>query len=158
MRSTTRSGTPKSPIMPRSSLLLTVALTLAAGCGITYPDVSSEPRPAVIDPGAPDAPQVVVPQEARVGVPFTVRVTTYGDGCVDKGFTEVAAGPSEADVRPYDFHPTDQNAACTRELRSHLHEASVRLEQPGTGTVRVHGRRMSDGEPVVVTRTVTITL
>jgi len=145
--------------MTRRGLLLAVAaLTLAAGCGITYADYGSEPRPAVIDLGAPDAPQVVVPREVRVGVPFTVRVTTFGGGCVDKGFTEVAAGASEADVRPYDFHPTDENAPCTRELRSHLHEASVRLEQPGTGTVRVHGRRMRDGEPVTVTRAITITL
>ena len=147
----------RNPIMTMRSLLLAAALTLAAGCGITYADFDSEPRPGVIDLGAPDAPQVVVPQEVRAGVPFTVRVTTFGGGCVDKGFTEVTAGAGEADVRPYDFHPTDENAVCTRELRSHLHEATVRLEQPGTGTVRVHGVRMRDNEPVTVARTITIT-
>ncbi len=97
-----------------------------------------------------------MPQSVRIGERFTVEVTTYGGGCTSKGHTQVSVNGREVDVRPYDLHPTREDAACTRELRTHRHEATVWLEEPGTGTVRVHGRRMPDDAPVTVTRTLTV--
>jgi hypothetical protein len=144
-------------LRPAFRSILLAAAVLAAACNVTDADFRDRPLPAIIDPGSPAAPQVVVPREVRAGEVFTVRVTTFGGGCVNKGYTESAADDRGVDVRPYDFFPNDENAPCTRALRAHLHEAAVRMETPGPGVVRIHGRRMSDGEPVTVTRDVTIT-
>lgn len=139
-----------------SRLLLFAALPLA-GCGITDSDSGDRPLPAIIEMGSPTAPEVVVPTEVRAGELFTVQVTTYGGGCTTKSHTESVAQERVVDVYPFDFFPADENTACTRELRTFHHQVEVRLELPGTATVRVHGRRMTDFEPVVVTRSVTVT-
>lgn len=141
----------------RISRLLLLAALPVAGCNITDSDFRERPDAAIIDMGPPSSPQVVVPTEVRAGELFTVRVTTYGDGCVRKGYVQTSATARELDVRPFDYFPSDDGRACTRELRSYEHEVSVRMETPGAGVVRVHGRRMTDFEPVIVTRNVTVT-
>lgn len=139
------------------TFLLGAALPLLAGCNIVETDFDQRLLPAFIEMAPSDPPQVEVPQSVRTGERFTVRVTTYGGGCVSKGSTQVNVTGRQVDVSPFDFYRIDENAACTRELRMHVHEASVWIEEPGTATVTVHGRRLPNDETVTVARTLTVT-
>ena len=143
------------PLVRRIALV--AALALPAGCDALGPGFNYDVRPSILEAGPEDAPQVTVPAQVRAGEEFTVAVVTYGDGCSDRGNTESAAQRARVDVYPFDVYPKGENVACTRELRLHRHEVVVRLEQPGTGTVRVHGRRLPGGEAVTATRTLTVT-
>lgn len=140
------------------TLLLAAALPLLAGCDIVETDFDEQVLPGVLEMDVSTPAQVELPTSVRVGDRFTVRVTTYGGGCTRKGDTQVSVSGSQVEVRPYDFHPrAGEDAGCTRDIRMHLHEASVWLEQPGPATVIVHGRRMPADETVTVTRTLTVT-
>lgn len=139
------------------TLLLLAALPLASACDIVETDFDQRVLPAVIDMNAANPPVIELPQSVRVGERFTVRVTTYGGGCTSRGNMQVSVIGLQVELRPYDVYPADEDEACTRELRTHLHQASVWLEEPGTATVNVHGRRMPEDEPVTVTRTLTVT-
>ena len=139
------------------TLLLLAPLPLALACDVVETDFDRRLLPAVIDLDAAHPPQVELPQSVRVGERFTVRITTYGSGCSSKGTTQVSVTGLQVELSPYDSYPTAEDAACTRELRTHLHQVQVWVEEPGTATVSVHGRRMPDGEPATVARTLTVT-
>jgi hypothetical protein len=140
------------------TFLLAATLPLLAGCDIVETDFDQRLLPAFIEMGPSDPPRVELPQSVRVGERFTVRVTTYGDGCSSKGSTQVNVTGPEVQVSPYDFYRITEGEGCTRELRMHVHEASVWLEEPGAATITVHGRRLPDDETVTVTRTLTVTV
>jgi hypothetical protein len=152
---------PSTDVNPRMKLrtfVLLAALPLTSGCsGIVATDFDQRLLPAFIEMGPSDPPLVEVPQSVRVGERFTVQVTTYGDGCTSKGSTQVNVTGREVQVSPYDFYRITEGGACTRELRLHVHQASVWIEEPGTATVSVQGRRLPDDQTVTVTRTLTVT-
>jgi hypothetical protein len=131
-------------------LTLAGAAALLAGCSVLDP-VGGE-QPGIIDPSSPGT--VTLPATAQRGEPFTVTVITHGGGCLSQGPTRVSIRGTTAEVRPYDVHSGGN--VCPADVQLYEHTAALRFDQPGTATVRVHGRGMPDGEMVVITRTVTI--
>jgi len=73
-----------------------------------------------------------------VGSTVHVAVSSYGNGCVSKGSTEVHISGRTADVRPYDVRRRAR--ACESILRTFHHEATIPFAGSGPVTVRVHGR------------------
>jgi hypothetical protein len=137
-------------------LLACTALFATAAC----PRVSGvserwEARPAIIVDNQ-DA-RIVLPARVRAGEEFQVQVTTYGGGCHRQGRTEVVVSQS---ARSADLYPRDQlNVAaevCTQQLKMFTHSAAVRIDQPGTAQIRVHGLKLQNEEPVTATRTVEV--
>jgi hypothetical protein len=131
-------------------LTLSAAAAVLAGCSVLGPD--GRERPGIIDPSSPGT--VTVPATAQRGEPFTVTVITQGGGCLQRGPTRVSIRGTTADVRPYDVHNGER--VCPADVQPYEHTATLRFNEPGTATVRVHGRGMPGGEMVVITRTVTI--
>jgi carotenoid cleavage dioxygenase-like enzyme len=144
--------------IPMRSILLLACLAAAAlGCSGSPVDLdpNSERELGFLEyHGTPV--EITVPATAKAGVPFTVRVATWGGGCTAKGDTEVSVSGSTANVRPYDITATGRAAVCTDILRTLMHETTVRFDTPGTATVRVHGRVEPGSRTVVLTRTVTV--
>jgi hypothetical protein len=134
----------------RRFLTLSAAAAVLAGCSVLGPD--GREQPGIIDPSSPGA--VTVPATAQRGEPFTVTVITHGGGCLQQGPTRVRVRGSTAEVRPYDVH--NGGRICPADVQLYEHTAALRFDEPGTATVRVHGRGMPDGGMAVITRTVTI--
>lgn len=86
-----------------------------------------------------DPAQVEVPASVRRGQPFTVTVTTYGGGCIEKGETKVEVEGLRAEVRPYDYDTSPLNGICNDELRIHKHAATLSFEEIGTAEVIFYG-------------------
>jgi hypothetical protein len=99
-----------------------------------------------------DPAVVNVPAEGEAGRPFEVTVRTYGDGCTEKGRTEVEVAGGRAIVRPYDYHR--QRVDCPSILGLFDHTAMVQFEVPGTFEVVIEGRSVPSYEVIRVTRTV----
>lgn len=85
----------------------------------------------------PDDPSIEVPDSVDAGVPFEIRVRTYGDGCTGPGPTEVVVTPDATVVSPYNFH--DGGPICDASLTVLPHAASVTLHTPGTARLVVRG-------------------
>lgn len=130
-------------------------LLLASACSLLLPERHTAPQPAVLEHYG-DAAQVTVPETAPAGVPATVQVVSYGGGCIREGFTDVVTEGMTVDVRPFDFHTTGEKVVCTAELALFRRDVQLRFDQPGTATIRIHGRRMPGEEPVTITRTLII--
>ena len=130
-------------------------LLAAQACSLLLPD--REKREAAVLEHYGDPARVTVPQTVAAGVPFTVRVSSYGGGCVRSGGTDVSGQGNTVDVRPYDLRTTGENVVCTSDLKMYDHDVTLSLPTPGTGTIRIHGRRLPGDEPVVIERTVTVT-
>ena len=143
-------------IRPALALL---AAGLVAGCDALSPSDSDDDlarQPAILAFGEDDA-EIALPDTVAVGAPAALVVTTQGGGCIRQGETEVEAAPRAADVRVYDYFPRPSSElVCTADIRALAHEATLRFTQPGTATVRVHGRRGYGTVPLVVTRTIVV--
>lgn len=83
-----------------------------------------------------------VPDTVAVATPFEVIVRSYGNGCVDQGDTELTVSGRAAEIVPYDHFVTHMpsNYACTDELRTFAHRATVRFDAVGSATVTARGR------------------
>ena len=95
------------------------------------------------------------------GVPFTVTVTTEGDGChVRADGIEVDASGEAVTLRPYDIVqvPISDRAGCGAILVHVPRTATVVLAEPGRRLLRVVGGSGLDPEssPVVVERAVVV--
>ncbi len=131
------------------------ALALAAACsGSTDPDEGVR-EPSVVE-FYDSAPEITLPATVRAGETFTVGVMTWAAGCSRPDGTDTSVSGATADVRPYDFRFTGAQISCPDISRNYLHETTVRFATPGQATVRVHGIREPGGDPVVLTRTVTV--
>lgn len=87
----------------------------------------------------------------------TVKVTTYGGGCHSKGETEVQLRGREAVVTPYDYLVAPPGTACTLQLISFVHEATINFGTTGPAQILVRGvDRRRRGETITVERTVVI--
>lgn len=128
------------------------AAAALAACSITGLDGREEL--GIIWPLPEHHPQVVVPQAAQAGEPFTVTVNTQGGGCLRMGPTRVRTRGMNAEIRPYDVH--DGGRVCPMDVIPFEHTATVRFDQPGTATLSFHARGTAGAE-VVITRTVAIT-
>jgi hypothetical protein len=83
-----------------------------------------------------------VPDTVTVATPFEVIARSYGNGCVDQGDTELTVSGRAAEIVPYDHFVTHMpsNYACTDELRTFAHRATVRFDEVGSATVTARGR------------------
>jgi hypothetical protein len=101
---------------------------------------------------------VEIPEAVDRGMEFQVTVQTFGGGCVVQGHTEVSLAAGSVEVRPYDIFVTRMPAdyVCTDILNRFPHRATLRLDQPGTATIRVHGRAQPGDTPLVIERTVLV--
>jgi hypothetical protein len=90
-----------------------------------------------------DTSSVSLPASARVGVPFSITVTSFGGGCIAHGETEVTLHALESEVRPHRYEAVrlPPNVACTMELRIYRDTVSLVFGEPGEATVRVVGIR-----------------
>lgn len=129
---------------------LSAAAAVLAGCSVLGPDGGEQP--GIIAPSSPGA--VTVPAAVQRGEPFTVKMITQGGGCLSKGPTRVRIRGATAEVRPIDGHSGGN--VCPADVQMYEHTATLRFDQPGTATVRIHGRRLPGDEAVVVTRALTI--
>jgi hypothetical protein len=104
-----------------------------------------------------DSVAVTVPDSARVGVPFTVQVRSFGDGCTEQGQTGIAVSGRRVDVRPLVREPGPASqAVCPAILLTFTHSASVTISESGTATIVVHGRSEPGASSVSVTRTLRV--
>lgn len=142
--------------LPPSARVALAALALlgpALPAGGTGPAVSRERVIGTID-FHQDPVRIEVPPAVAAGVPFAVRLVTYGNGCVEKGDTEVRVEGMAAVVTPYDLVLRGQ--PCVEILRMHEHTAWLRFDAPGRARVAVRGRREPSGEIVTFERSVDV--
>lgn len=118
--------------------LATIAL---AGCSLLEPGITRERLPAYVRFGSEPA-RIDAPDTVAAGVPFSVTVPSFGDGCIARGDTQVEIGDMVVQLRPFDIFTTSmpKNDACTRRLALYDHTASVRLDKPGVAIIRAIGR------------------
>ncbi|MDO8434615.1 MAG: hypothetical protein Q7S58_19640, partial [Candidatus Binatus sp.] len=99
-----------------------------------------------------DTTTLSVPSSARVGVPISITVTSFGGGCIGPGETEVTFQDSGAEIRPHRYEtvrlPPDMG--CTRELRVFQHTATLQFAQAGEARVRIVGLARPGDAPFVV--------
>ena len=105
-----------------------------------------------------DPVRVEVPESVQRNQDFTVKVTTYGGGCITKGTTEVKVEGRLALITPYDWVVTrlPPNWACTLDLRLLEHTATLRFSEPGTAQIQIRGRKAPSDETVTVKRSVQV--
>jgi hypothetical protein len=132
------------------------ALLAASACNPMAPPTNVRAVAGILELSPYDPPRIEIPETARAGQAFTVRVTTYGAGCTEPARMDVELDGLAADLQPLDYAPRDESLPCTRQLRLHPHESVLLFAQPGTATVRIHGRRMPGDEAITLTRTVTV--
>lgn len=132
---------------------LVAALT---ACSLVDPDprAREETRIGAIAGFTAGDPRVEVPDTAAAATNFTVRVRTYGNGCVRKGGVQAETGDTGITLTPWDYVRVGET--CTDELRSFDHEVFVRVEEPRELRVVVRGTQHPSGSLLEVERVVTI--
>lgn len=102
---------------------------------------------------------IFAPQTAKVGVPVDVTVRTFGSSTCDlPAGMDVTYSGSEVLFVPW-VTSHAQFAACTDDLRSHLHPATVTFTQPGTARLVSFGYKMDEhGGRALGTVSVTLTV
>jgi len=140
----------------RHALPLLVAASLAGCAGSTLGVDSRRVVGAVLDDaGSHHLRSLVAPDSARAGVPFTVRVTTFGSSsCTRADGAEVRVAGSVAEIVPFDRHAGGMRA-CTDDLASFPRDVAIRFDAAGPATVRVRGAALN-GTPSVLERTVVV--
>jgi len=103
--------------------------------------------------------QVDVPAQVQAGVPFTVRVVSWGSTCRQSAPERVVTTGARTDIVVYVREPI--NGVCNRALGAIEHNVQLVIHQPGTATVAFHGQAYdtSGGQevvPLVIERTVTV--
>jgi hypothetical protein len=132
----------------RSALLLLMAILPRCSSG-TEPE--GERSMGAITGYNSDDPRIeIVTAPGRA----VVRVTTYGGGCHSKGDTDVRVDQMTAVVTPFDYVPRGE-VACTQQLVSFLHEATVSFARSGSARILVRGLDIR-GDTVTVERRVEI--
>lgn len=144
----------------RAAITWCAVVAVVAAChddGGVQPDTIVLPANIVSTFLPGDTLAVVTPTTARVGVPFTVDVRSWGGGCTERDSTTVRVSGRTAEVRPLVREPApSRDQACFTIIKQFTHTAAVTFTQVGTATVRVIGRRQDDSRAVTVTRTVNV--
>jgi hypothetical protein len=119
--------------MPRP-LLLPALLALAA-CGILGPDRVLGRIESRSDFSVPDS--------VRAGEPFVATLLTSGDGCYQKGNTELFVTGNTALILPYDrVHGSD----CAAILVHLDHSVTLHFDAPGEARVIARVLDLRSGE------------
>jgi hypothetical protein len=91
---------------------------------------------------------ITAPTVVGVGQDFQVTITTFGDGCVEKGDEGVIRGEADATIFVYDFTTATQpGVICTTILKRLQHTVTLRFTQPGEKLIRVWGRQEGADTP-----------
>lgn len=100
-----------------------------------------------------DPVRIELPTTVSRGENFTVRVTTYGGGCIRKGNMVVELAASAAELTTYDHEVSHtMGGVCTDDLRLYEHTATMRFHNPGTARITVHGVERPSGKMISVER------
>ena len=137
----------------RASVLALLLAPAALSCRSSAEPVSRRVI-AVLDNGGTGIAPVVMPDTVNVGVPFLATVTTFGGACDHPDGSDVLTSGLLADVTPYVLLPPPKTI-CIALLRASPQSTQVTFAAPGTGVVRVHGRRF-DGSAVTLQGVVVI--
>lgn len=136
----------RSPVA-RASVLVLLLSPAAYACRSSAEPVSQRVV-AVLDNGGTGIAPVVMPDTVYVGVPFLATVTTFGGACDHPDGSDVSTSGLLADVTPYVLLPPP-GTSCIDVLRASPQSTRVTFAAPGTGVVRVHGRRF-DGSAMTL--------
>lgn len=130
------------------------ALLFLAGCHTPSSEPNTPPGDDISSGNGPpervfgtvayyDEPvKITVPESAVAGKPFAVTVTTYGNGCIEKGETDVRTEPLRAEIRPYDYNVTP-GRECPEILRTFEHEATLSFARAGEAEIVFYGQAVS---------------
>ena len=99
---------------------------------------------------------VTAPDTVEAGEVFDVTVLTYGGGCDRKGETRVEEIDGSVVITPIDVFAEGEDVVCPSSLRRFEHTARVTFGEPGTGEIRVRGRRVPADEKILRVRTVAV--
>jgi hypothetical protein len=139
---------------------LTVAFAVAwMGCANAHAPAANERVHGVIQLPQLSSLSIFAPATARVGVPVDVTVRTFGSSTCDMpAGMDVTYSGNEVLFVPWVTNHA-QFAACTDDLRSHLHPASVTFTQPGTARLVSYGYKVDEhGGRALGTVSVTLTV
>ncbi|SRR5882724_11275135 len=136
----------RSPLA-RARVLAVLLASLALACR-SPAGPGSRRVVAVLENGSSGIPPVVMPDTVHVGVLFLATVTTFGGACDHPDGSDVSTRGLFADVTPYVLLPHPETI-CIALLRASPQSTEVTFAAPGTGVVRVHGRRF-DGSAVTL--------
>ena len=122
-----------------------LAVVLITGCGLLFGgEVRVVGVVEFVYDWETDSQQlgIEVPDTVSVGIPFTVSVTTGGNGCRRGGETVVEIVGNTATITPYDYSTEKVDGGsddiCTTEGRLFEHIAQVTFIARGAATVVVH--------------------
>lgn len=135
----------------RYSVLL--LLGAAAGCHAVG-EPSSRRVIGVIENGNTGIQPPLLPDTVAAGTSFAVTVTTFGGACDRADGTDVTTTGSMADITPYVLLPP-RETNCIALLVTSPRSVTLTFATPGTGIVRVHGRRF-DGTVVTLQGSVVV--
>ena len=131
-----------------------LALTLGTlGCN-SPAQPGSQRVVAVIDNGGTGGNPLGAPDTVAVGVAFLATVTTFGGACDKPDGTDVQNTGSVVDVTPYILLPPS-GTICIALLVARSRDVPLTFTAPGTGVIRLHGRRFGPGDLTVI-RTVVV--
>jgi hypothetical protein len=133
---------------PARAFALGLVAAIAIGCRSPAEQTSRRVVAAIAN-GSPGTAPLVLPDTVRVGVPFLVTVTTFGGACDQPDGADISTSGLLADVTPYDLLPPPETV-CIAVLRASPRSMTLTLAVPGTGVVRVHGRRLGGGDVTLV--------
>lgn len=137
----------------RRPIAFAFGLWILAGCQPVFENDRYDIQPGFLDVVEPA--HVELPDTVAVGVPFELRVRTYGlSGCYERYRTDVSIIGGRAEVRPFDRVNVTQGIGCTDKLEFFMHQAIITLSQRGQATVRVHGKDYPEGNAIFVDRQV----
>ena len=132
-------------------VLLVLAVGFTSSCGDPLGS-DEDGRLGVIEfYGDPVA--VSVPDTVLAGQLFSVSVTTYGNGCVSLGRTEVKTDSLSVDITPYDLHT---GRYCEDILHIIDHTASISLAHSGTAQISFHGKQLPEDLQITEVREVVV--
>jgi len=136
-----------------------IALFLFAACALLACENRSSGLDSVVRPATlafyGDQDSVALPDTAFAGQPFTVRVRSYGGGCVSKDQTFSGVSGRSAYIRPFVREPAPgADVACPAILLTFSHDVELVFEETGQATIRVYGLREPERTPYSITRTV----
>lgn len=140
----------------RSALLaLTVTCGAVGACDLLGPE--EQELIGILENGA-EAPFVsYVPESVPMGHPFFVTFHTY-PRCFQiakVGRTTVRMSGMTAEVKGYDVYGGSQQ--CNLPGFTYTHEAELRFNQIGTGTIQFRGISMPDSVEVTFSREIEVT-
>lgn len=140
-----------------AAALFCVCLVSACDFLLGEDDVSGQvAEPGVIQSYS-DGPSIQLPADASAGIPFDVVVSTYGNGCVSKGFTRSLVVGMAASVEPMDsVYHAGPGEACTDIGKTFMHRATITFPVPGPAEVIVRGIQRPGNRMIEVRRSIEV--